>query len=205
MPGRDPGIQCRNSVPQLFGRVHPTTFSPRRRPATLMSSSSSGQCMPSPSPSNSQFSNCAHGASTRREKHAYGTAIRRPSTRETIISSSVKVTSLRQMPRSANHITRTISTCLLRSTSLRYQPCLSLSRHTRACPGYPEATRSGGHDGPRRRISHKRKRGTPFKVAIQHRRACCAPITLSLLQSLRPWIAGTSPAMTAWVSLLFMR
>jgi hypothetical protein len=67
---------------------------PRRSPATLRSSSTSGQWIPAPSPRISKWRRCSGVARSRRGNHARGVAIRRPSARTTISSSSVSAISL---------------------------------------------------------------------------------------------------------------
>ncbi len=66
---------------------------PRRRPATLRSSSTSGQWMPCPSPRRRQFSRWSELAWSNRGNHASGTVKRRPSARSTTRSSSSIATS----------------------------------------------------------------------------------------------------------------
>jgi len=71
--------------------VSPDRF-PARRASTLMSSSRSGQWIPSWSPMKGHLSLSVDEAWRRRGHHARGTAIVRPSTRSTVRASSVIVT-----------------------------------------------------------------------------------------------------------------
>ena len=57
-------------------------------PSALMSSSTSGQCTPCPSPISRHFARCAGMASESRHDHASGTLITRPSARWAVIVSS---------------------------------------------------------------------------------------------------------------------
>lgn len=104
--GRAPGLRLRN--PQKNQR----RFSPRRppclscnrigrlaglplnMPSTLMSSSISGQWTPCPSPMISQWARCSGVASDKRQDHASGTLMLRPSIRSATIESSVTLTDL---------------------------------------------------------------------------------------------------------------
>src|SRR3990172_834802 len=65
---------------------------PCSMPSALISSSTSGQCTPYPSPISSQFARCAGVASDSRHDHARGTLITRPSINLAVIVSSVTST-----------------------------------------------------------------------------------------------------------------
>jgi len=65
---------------------------PFSMPSALMSSSTSGQCAPWPSPISSQLARCVGVASDNRHDHASGTLITRPSTRYAVIVSSLTST-----------------------------------------------------------------------------------------------------------------
>jgi hypothetical protein len=67
---------------------------PLSKPATLRSSSASGQWIPSPSPSSSQRCRCSSEALSSRGNHSNGTASLRPSARSTRSSCSVTSTCL---------------------------------------------------------------------------------------------------------------
>src|SRR5262249_6220519 len=66
---------------------------PAIRPSTLMSSSISGQCIPSPRPMNRHALRSLLEAFTSRGNHASGTEIDRPSLRSTVNVSSLTATS----------------------------------------------------------------------------------------------------------------
>jgi hypothetical protein len=65
---------------------------PLSSPSTLMSSSTSGQCTPWPSPMISQRARCSGVASERRQDHSSGTLTVRPSDRWATMSLSVTLT-----------------------------------------------------------------------------------------------------------------
>lgn len=69
-----------------FGR---TAGTPSSIPRTLMSSSTSGQCTPSPEPIRRQFARWSGVASDSRHDQASGTLIVRPSASSAMILSSV--------------------------------------------------------------------------------------------------------------------
>jgi len=77
-------------------------------PSALMSSSTSGQCTPWPSPMSSQLARCAGVASDSRHDHANGTLMTRPSTKCAVIVSSL--TSMRAIRDST--LTAVLMPCL---------------------------------------------------------------------------------------------
>jgi hypothetical protein len=79
---------------------------PLSKPATLRSSSASGQWIPSPSPSSSQRCRCSSEALSSRGNHSNGTASLRPSARSTRSSCSVTSTCL------AKGRTSTVEVCI---------------------------------------------------------------------------------------------
>ena len=67
---------------------------PKSMPVALISSSMSGQCTPNPLPMISKLLRCAGVASDKRQRHARGTLIVRPSTNRAVITSSVTCMSM---------------------------------------------------------------------------------------------------------------
>src|SRR6266542_4627517 len=94
---------------------------PRRIPATLRSSSTSGQWMPSPSPRSCQFDRCAGDAWSRRGNQASGTLTLRPSTSDTVSSSSVTRTSC---ARGTASTTEELIPCLQKPLSILHHDTL---------------------------------------------------------------------------------
>src|SRR5690606_13095101 len=98
-----------------YGHTQPSshgyTLAVRSNPATLRSSSISGQCMPCPAAAGSQLARCAGVAASKRGNHESGAAIRRPSRRCTSSPSSVTRTPATRSSSSAEMDTPCLQKC----------------------------------------------------------------------------------------------